>query len=91
MLPVIWSQAARADLTSIVGYIAELSPSAAFALRDAFMRAAAKLPQHPLLYRPGRIVNTRELVVHKNYVLVYEVRSTEILVHAVLHVRQQYP
>jgi addiction module RelE/StbE family toxin len=91
MLPVTWSHAARADLTSIVEYIAERSPSAALALRDALIRAAAKIPQQPLLYRPGRVANTRELVVHKNYALVYEVRSTEIRVHAVLHTRQQYP
>jgi addiction module RelE/StbE family toxin len=91
MLPVIWSHAARADLTNIVEYIAERNPSAALTLRDALIRAAAKLPQHPLLYRPGRVANTRELVVDKNYILVYEIHNTEIRVHGVLHARQQYP
>ncbi|MHA4867521.1 type II toxin-antitoxin system RelE/ParE family toxin [Duganella sp. PWIR1] len=91
MLPVIWSPAARADLKAIAKYIAARSPAAALALHKALVDAAAQLPQHSLLYRAGRVANTRELVVHKNYVLVYEVRSTEIRVHAVLHSRQQYP
>ena len=91
MLPVIWSHAARADLKAIIAYIADRSPSAALALHNALVRAAAKLPQQPLLYRPGRIANTRELVVHKNYILVYKVSNTEIRVQSVLHARQQYP
>ncbi|WP_373988607.1 type II toxin-antitoxin system RelE/ParE family toxin [Duganella sp. BuS-21] len=55
------------------------------------MAATAKLPQHPLLYRAGTVANTRERIVHKNCLLVYEISSTEIRVHAVLHSRQQYP
>jgi len=91
MLPVIWSPAARADLKAILKYIAARSPTAALALHDALARSAAKLPQQPFLYRQGRLPNTRELVVHKNYILVYEIHSTEIRVHSVLHARQQYP
>jgi plasmid stabilization system protein ParE len=91
MLPVIWSHGARADLRTIITYIAERSPSAELALHGALVRAAAKLPQQPLLYHPSRIANTRELVVHKNYIVVYKVSNTEIRVQSMLHARQQYP
>ena len=91
MLPVIWNPEAKADLQTIVEYIAERSPQAALAMHDAFVHAADKLTQHPHLYRPGRIENTRELVVHENYIVVYRVGRTAIEILSVLHSRQQYP
>lgn len=91
MLPVHWLPKARNNLATILEYIAERNDAAASALQDDIERATTQLPQHPYLYRRGRVADTREIVVHPNYLVVYRVRPTAIEVVAVLHTRQQYP
>jgi toxin ParE1/3/4 len=48
-------------------------------------------PDHPFLYRPGRVAGTREAVVHPNYILVYRVTAEAVEIVSVVHARQQYP
>lgn len=43
------------------------------------------------MHRPGRIIGTREAVVHPNYILVYEVGIDAVEVMSVVHSRRQYP
>jgi len=91
MLPVQWLTKARNNLATIIEYIAERNDDAADELQDEIERAASQLPQHPYLYRPGRVAGTRELVVHPNYVIVYRIKPAVIEIVNVLHTRQQYP
>ncbi len=86
-LPLVWTDDATRDLLAIADYIAPRNFAAAQRLIAAIRHAAETLPDHPYIYRPGRIAGTREAVVHPN---VYRVTGTiEIL--AVLHARQRYP
>jgi toxin ParE1/3/4 len=78
-------------LATIIEYIAERNDVAALDLADDIERATSQLPQHPYLYRPGRVAGTREIVVHPNYPVVYRVQATVIEIVTVLHSRQQYP
>ena len=91
MLRLVWGAEALADLEKIVGYIADRNPDAAERLQDAIEHTAERLPNHPYLYRSGRVPGTREAVVHPNYILVYRVGSDAIDILAVVHARQQYP
>lgn len=91
MLPVIWRPEAASDLHTILDYISDRSELAAADLADVIEQATSQLPQHPYLYRFGRVSGTREMVVHPNYVVVYEVLSEAIEITSVLHARQQYP
>lgn len=91
MLPVRWLPDARIKLATILGYIAERNDIAASKLQDEIERATSQLPQHPYLYRLGRVAGTREIVVHHNYVVVYRVRPSAIEIVSVLHCRQRYP
>jgi len=43
------------------------------------------------MFRRGRRPNTREAVVHPNYILIYRVGAEAIEILAVLHTRQEYP
>ena len=89
-LPLDWTDEATSDLVEIADYIAPRNFAASQRLIAAIRHAAETLPDHPYLYRPGRVAGTREAVVHPNYILVYRVRETiEIL--AVLHARRRYP
>jgi addiction module RelE/StbE family toxin len=88
MLPLVWRAEARADLFTILSYIAERNAPAAERLLAAIEHVAERLPDHPYLHRPGRVAGTREAVVHPNYILVYRVAEAVEIV-AVLHARQQ--
>ena len=91
MLPIQWKVEAQEDLTAILTYIAQHNQPAALQLYDDIDHAISRLPHHPHLYRPGRVLGTRELVAHPNYVVVYRVAATAIEILAVLHTRQLYP
>ncbi|WP_426143686.1 type II toxin-antitoxin system RelE/ParE family toxin [Pseudomonas sp. DWP3-1-2] len=81
---------ARAALIEILDYIDERNPQAALALLEDIESATSALPEHPYLYRFGRVPNTREIVVHPNYLVVYRV-TDRIEILNVLHSRRQYP
>ncbi len=87
---VEWRPEAREALFDILSYIDEYNPAAADKLDEAIDKAVTALPQHPYLYRYGRVTGTREIVVHPNYLVVYRV-TDHIEIITVLHARQQYP
>ncbi len=45
----------------------------------------------PRIGRPGRVDGTREIVIHPNYLAIYQVTETAIDVVLILHARQRYP
>ncbi|ERL52159.1 hypothetical protein BJB45_09340 [Halomonas huangheensis] len=49
-------------LGRIAAYLSEHNPDAADMLASAIEAAAETLPEHPYLYRPGRVLGTREVV-----------------------------
>ena len=91
MLPVEWKRGAQADLVAIIDYIADDNPDAAQALKDELVATVGKLPQNPQMYREGRVSGTREIVVRKNYVVVYSETQSQITILRVLHAAQEYP
>lgn len=87
---VEWRPEARAELRAILEYILERNAAAASDLNDSIEVATTALPDHPYLYRMGRIPGTREIAMHPNYLVVYRIEDwIEIL--TVLHARQEYP
>lgn len=91
MLPVLWRASARAQLASIIRFIANESLPAARRLRKLIEASVLPAAEHPYLYRPGRVPGTREIVAHPNYIVVYRVTAECIEVVTVLHARQEYP
>lgn len=45
----------------------------------------------PNMGRQGRVSGTRELVVHPNYLLVYDVVGDRVRILRVLHAAMQWP
>jgi plasmid stabilization system protein ParE len=43
-----------------------------------------------MIGRPGRVANTCELVVHPNYILIYDIVGEMIRVIRTLHAAQQW-
>lgn len=86
-----WRQAARADLLAIVDYISDDNSDAAQHLKDEIEAKAFKLPEHPKLYRPGRVAGTREMVVRSNYIVIYMENADTVSILRVLHAARQWP
>ena len=91
MLTVEWKRAAYADLWAIVDYISDDNPEAAQALKDELVATVERLPQSPQMYRMGRVPATREIVVRKNYIVVYSEIPSQITILRILHAAQEYP
>ncbi|MBB0213461.1 type II toxin-antitoxin system RelE/ParE family toxin [Ralstonia pickettii] len=82
---VEWRAQAREDRSNIFDYIADDNP-------DRIAQQTDALPEHPELYRVGRMRGTREMVLAPNYVLVYRVltRAGIIEIVRIVGARQDY-
>ncbi|SJM63630.1 Death on curing protein, Doc toxin [Brevundimonas diminuta 3F5N] len=88
---LIWTRLANIDRKDIREYIAEANPNAALALDELLSEKAARLADNPGLGRGGRVTGTRELVAHRNYVMVYDVADDQVRILRVLHAARQWP
>jgi toxin ParE1/3/4 len=86
-----WKATATADLLAIIDYISDDNPDAAQALKDEIEAKTSRLPEHPQMYRVGRVDGTREMVVRPNYVVIYSDDPSAIVILRVLHAAQQWP
>ncbi|RKP49358.1 type II toxin-antitoxin system RelE/ParE family toxin [Trinickia fusca] len=86
-----WRPLAEADLFEIVEYIGEDNPDAALELLQKIHSKAEALRSRPTLYRVGRVRGTREMVVHRNYVVFYRANDEAVTILRVKHARQQWP
>lgn len=91
LVKLVWTSLARKDRQAIREYIALDNSAAALALDELFSEKAGRLVDHPGLGRPGRVVGTRELVVHQNYILIYDMIGDLVRVLRVLHAARQWP
>jgi toxin ParE1/3/4 len=90
-LYAVWRPKARDDLRAIVDYVSDFDEIAALRLRDRMFDFAERIGEFPYMFRKGRRPNTREAVVHPNYILVYRVGAEAVEILSVIHARQQYP
>ena len=88
---LFWTPEALDDRSAIYDYIEADNPRAALALDELFSEKVRHLIDHPGLGQIGRITGTRELVVHKNYILIYDTRVEQVRVLRVLHAARQWP
>jgi toxin ParE1/3/4 len=91
MRDLIWLPNAINRFAGMMDYIGARNPSAALKLETSIHEQLSYLRKFPYIGRPGRVKDTRELVVHPNYLIVYEVKPKEVWVLRLLHAHQQYP
>jgi addiction module RelE/StbE family toxin len=89
---VAWTEPALEQLDRIQDYIAEDSPLAAYrVVNEIYERANAALSGNPLIGRPGRVTQTRELVMaNLPYIVVYRV-GADVEIVAVRHTARSWP
>jgi toxin ParE1/3/4 len=90
-MQVIWTPEALQDRTDIWEYIATDNPYAASSVDQLFSDAAARLADHPMMGKSGKIPGTRELIPHESYRLVYEIDDDIVWILAVVHTARQWP
>lgn len=90
-MKLVWTRPALNDRQVIREYIATDNISAAIELDALLSERATALVDHPRLGRTGRVAGTFELVVHQNYVLIYDLAGDVIRVLRVLHVARMWP
>ncbi|CAM2176120.1 putative toxin Y4kP [Paraburkholderia sacchari] len=90
-MELFWTPEAIQDRDDIYDYIEADNPAAALDLDELFEEKAMLLVDHPNLGRRGRVADTRELVAHRNYLLIYDVSGDQIRVLSVVHAARQWP
>jgi toxin ParE1/3/4 len=90
---VRWTTPALHDLEAIGDHIErDNSPSVAARIVTTIFEQADNLAQFPQAGRPGRIPDTRELVVVDTpFIVPYRVRDAEVEILAVFHGARQWP
>lgn len=86
-----WTSRALKDRRSIYDFVETSNPVAAINLDKKFVEAAQLLAAHPALGRIGQAIATRELVVHRHYLLIYDLMNGSVRVLRVIHTSRRWP
>jgi addiction module RelE/StbE family toxin len=91
-MKVTWTEESQLQIEAIVTYVAKDNVSAAFTLAETIIDTVeSMLPDNPKAGRPGRVDGTRELVVHRSYLVAYRVTATTVEVLTVRHAARLWP
>ncbi len=90
---LVWTDPALAHLAAIRTYIAEQNPAAGARVVARIHDVTRNmLSASPYAGRPGRVENTRELVITKTpYIVAYRIAADHITILAVIHGSRQWP
>jgi len=88
-----WTEQASRQLDQIYEYItASKSEEVAVRIATQIVSRVEQLANFPLSGRPGRVRNTRELVISKTpYIAVYTIDDARIVVLAIYHGARRWP
>lgn len=87
-----WSVFAMDDRNAIFDYIEADSPQAAVTVDDRIQGQVEGLIQFPEMGRPGRVEQTRELIIqHTPYIAAYRIEGSTVRILRVLHGAQLWP
>lgn len=84
-MKLFWTSEAIQDRDEIYNYIEADNLVAALTLDEQFSEKSSSSVIHLNFGRSGRVVGTRELIVHRNYVMVYDVADDIVRILRVLH------
>jgi len=93
-MKILWLRAATQDLGELFDYLLDRDPGAALAIFETIQAQVARLADYPGMGRPGRVEDTRELVINQTaYIVAYTVdtRRDAVIVLRVLHSARRWP
>ena len=87
-----WTAAALKDRHRIFDYTEEFNPAAAIQVDQRISDCVARLEQHPLSGRIGRVEGTYEVViVDTSFIAAYVIRGQVVTVLRILHCARNWP
>ncbi len=87
-----WSRPALLDLKAAGVFIARDDQNAALCMGQRVREAVEYLAGHPNMGRPGRVAQTRELVISGTpFIVIYWVREGVVQILRILHHAQKWP
>ena len=86
-----WTKTALDNLGKIADYIAKDNLERAKTFIQEIREETNLLVEFHSVGRAGRVVGTRELVAHKNYIVVYRLKGVDVQIIRIHHVAQKYP
>jgi toxin ParE1/3/4 len=90
-LNIRWLPRAQHDRRDQLDYIAQENPLAAIGQDEQIERQLNMLLVHTKMGRPGRVADTRELVISSTpFVVVYRLQARHIEIVRLLHSAQQW-
>lgn len=90
-MAVKWTKTALANLGAIVAYIEKDNPERAKSFVMEIEAKTNSLAEFPSMGRPGRVIGTRELVIHPNYIIPYRMRGGVVEILRVQHIARRWP
>lgn len=91
-MQIRWEEDALSDLIHIREYIEEENPPAAGRAAQRIIDKVNLLSEQPLLGSPGRLHNTRELVITNTpYTIIYHASADLTTILRVFHQTRQWP
>ncbi len=89
-MEIVWLQLALEDLAFARAYISQENPYAANMVAQRIIQSVRLLSDTPHIGRPGRVPNTRELVVTNTpFIIPYRVYKNRVEILRVYHGAQQ--
>ena len=85
---VFWTETAARNLEEIRDFIAKVDPSAAAKIVRSIYDATQQLEHFPRMGRRYELradTNLRELIVRKNFRVVYEITTRGVEIHVIAH------
>lgn len=91
MAKIKWTRLALSDLTNAYEYIKQDSPGSAKAVAERIMKSIDMLAEHPEIGRPGRVEETREIVVsHSPFIVVYRYKKDTVEIINIFHTSRKW-
>lgn len=91
-MEIVWREVAILSLERARAYIAQDNPAAAGRVYERILRSVRNLTDMPNMGRPGRVEDTRELVVpDAPYIVAYTVLGGQVVIIAIQHSAQEWP
>jgi toxin ParE1/3/4 len=89
-----WTETAAGNWEQAFDFIAQENSVSALKIAEKILDLTEILAVHPYAGRPGRVAETRELVVPNSpFLLVYSVDTSEevVWIYAIYHGRRRWP
>jgi toxin ParE1/3/4 len=92
MAQIKWLASAVKDIDCVYEFISQDRPLSAKKVVQVILDYVEKLSQYPESGKTGRVVGTREIVIHPYpFVVIYRIKKNDVQILSVLHTSRKWP